>query len=362
MIEKPHHIRLLAGFELKPRPGMTRLLDRELSQALAQALAHDLSRVCPEAERGMLVLGGSLLEPAELLRPGDPAWAALGDLARPVVRERGFQSQILAIGSHRGQTPDRRLASDHEAPQGAFLALPILLIVDGADAEGINRSLEATLFEKGSIDPPARALLGEKAGINTVHGQLLTRNDLLAIQHVQMDTAGLGGFWPLVENILIDPEPDHELDLPGGLTARWEASEQSVSLPFSTFDEARLGLDDYAQQLAAFRAIQSLLALHGIAWSCRNAQSGVALSDDQLRETGQSESADDGVTLQLHPACGLMAWTVSRAGQLEHWYPLSPTGFQQLQQDIQALKLPTHRHEPPAVRNGRLTTRSGDTP
>ncbi|MGY6588691.1 MAG: hypothetical protein ACXIUB_10465 [Wenzhouxiangella sp.] len=362
MIEKPHHIRLLAGFELEPRPGMTRRLDRELSQALAQALARDLSRVCPEAERGMLVLGGSLLEPAELLRPGDPAWTALGDLARPVIRERGFQSQILAIGSHRGQILDRRLAGDQEEPQGAFLALPILLIVDAADAEEINRALEATLFEKGSIDPPARALLGEQAGINTVHGQLLTRNDLLAIQHVQMDTAGLGGFWPLVENVLIDASNDHELTLPGDLIARWEASEQSVSLPFSTFDEAGLGLDDYAQQLAAFRAVQSLLALHGIAWSCRDAQSGAARPADQLRETGRSETADDGVTIQLHPACGLVAWTVSRAGQLEHWYPLSPTGFEQLQQDIEALGLPVHRREPAAVRDGRLTTQPGDTP
>ena len=362
MIEKTHHIRLLAGFELEPRPGMTRLLDRELSQALAQALARDLSRVCPEAERGMLVLGGSLLEPAELLRPGDPAWNALADLSRPVVRERGFNSQVLAIGSHQGQTPDRRLSGAQSDPQGAFLALPILLIVDADEAEAINRSLEATLFEKGSIDPPARALLGEQAGINTVHGQLLTRNDLLAIQHVQMDTAGLGAFWPLVENILIESGQDHELTLPGALTARWEADEQRVSLPFSTLDESAQDLDEYAQQLAAFRAIQSLLALHGITWSCRNAQSGDDLPTDQIRETGRSEETTDGVTMQLHPACGLIAWTVCRAGQLEHWYPLSPAGFQQLQQDIQGLELPVHRHEPASVSDGRLTARPGDSP
>ncbi len=361
MIEKPHHIFLLAGFELKPGPGIPRLLDREFTQALAQALARDLSRVCPEAEQGMLVLGGSLLEPAELLRPGNPAWNALADLARPVVRERGFQSQILAIGSHRGQTPDRRLASDQKEPQGAFLALPILLIVDAVDAEAITRSLEATLFEKGSIDPPARALLGDRAGIDTVHGQLLTRNDLMAIQHVQMDTAGLGAFWPLVENILIDPGQNHELTLPGGLSARWEAAGQDVSLPFSTFDESDLDLDAYAQQLAAFRAVQSLLALHGIPWTCQSANTGAHLPSDQIREPGQSTRCEDGVTMQLPPACGLLAWTVCRAGQLENWYPLSPTGFQALQKDIQALELPMHRLELAAVREGRLTPQPDET-
>ncbi|MGY6631957.1 MAG: hypothetical protein ACXIUL_13245 [Wenzhouxiangella sp.] len=360
MIEKPHHIRLLAGFELEPRPGIGRLLDRELSQEIAQALARDLSRVCPAAEHGMLVLAGSLLEPAELLRPGDPAWTALADLSRPVIRERGFNGQILAIGSHQGRAPDSRLSGDQAEAQGAFLALPLLLIVDPSEAASINRSLESTLFEKGSIDPPARALLDLRAGVKTVHGQLLTRNDLLAIQHVQMDTAGMGAFWPLVEQILVDPTHDHEVSLPGDLNARWEAARQGVVLPFSTFDNSPQALDDYAQQLAAFRAIQSLLALHGINWACEDAQAGTGLSGDLLREPAGHSDENDGVTVQLHPACGLIAWSVCRGGQLEHWYPLNSTGFDRLQREIRELGLPSHRSEPAAVSDGRLTTRTGE--
>lgn len=349
-----HHIRLLAGFELASSAIQQRQIDREHCQPLLEALAKDLARVCPDVESGMLVLGGSLLEPDELLQPSDPVWSALQDLAAPVVRQHGCEGQLLAIGAHQGRLPDRRLQARQPQPQGAFLTLPLMLVIDQSKAPAVARRLEEALFETGSIGPPARALLAERCGIDTVHGQLLTRHDLMALQHVQMDTAGLGAFWPLVEQILIDPDSDHAHQLVVDWQARWVASQHTVLLAFESLNTTSLAIDDYARQLGAFRAMISLLELHGIAWALDPAPEGLNEAQSIVKEVAGPGYGADGITVQLHQDCGLIAWTVQKNRHLEHWYPVNAAGFEQLQAEVQTLGLPLRHSEPACLHDGQL--------
>ncbi len=285
----------------------------------------------------MLVLAASLFEPFELMQPGFPAWQALEELAESTLRERGFEPRILAIGAHRSQMPHENLQPPEQVPQGQFLALPITLICPADEADALEKALEAELFERGSIDPPARALLSESAGLETVHGQLLTLADLIALQHVQLDGAGLGGFWPVIEQVLVDAGREHEHELPAGLRANWEPSRQRVDIPFVSLDQCSGDNDDYALWLRAFRTLTALLDSHGVDWRARP-EAPVVFDPDNysmIESTGPIDHTD-GITVHHHPDIGLLAWTVVEDGRMMHIYPLRPESANRVMRDLAA--------------------------
>ncbi|MDZ7791333.1 MAG: hypothetical protein U5L08_12740 [Xanthomonadales bacterium] len=341
MNESMHHIRLLAGLEIQPGRNPERTLDRHRAERLAGHLAEDLRRTVAAVDRTMLVLGAALFEPFELMRPGFPAWGALEELADSTVRERGFEPRLLAIGSHRGRMPHAALQPPGQAPQGLFLALPITLVCPADEAEALRQALEDGLFERGSIDPPARALLSESVGLETVHGQLLTLADLIALQHVQLDGAGLGGFWPVVEKVLVEGERDHDHEaLPGGLRAYWRAGS-GVEIPFVSLDQFDGDGDEYALWQRAFRTLTTMLDSHGIDWQALPEEPVVFDPDNSsmIESAGVTDRAD-GVTVQHHPDTGLVAWTVVEDGRMMHIYPLRPASADRVMRDLAARGLP----------------------
>lgn len=337
MTDSVHHIRLLAGLEIEPGQSPTRVLDRHQADTLAGHLAEDLHRVAPEVEQAMLVLGGSLLEPAELIRPGFPAWQGLEELAEATLRERGFAPRILAIGAHTGRLPHAALQPPDQTPLGQMLALPMTLICPAGQAEALQKKLEAVLFEQGSVHPPARALLEQAAGLDSVHGQLLTLADLIALQHVQLDAAGLGGFWPVVEQVLVEADKAQDHDLPGGLRARWCPHQARIDIDFLSLDQHGGPTDDYALWLRAFRTLTALLDSHGIDWHATPSEPVVHDPENRsmIEVAGKCDSADS-VTVHQHPDIGLLAWSVVEDGRLVHIYPLSPESTERVMSDLAA--------------------------
>ncbi len=328
-----HDIRLVAGFEVKTGPIGQRILNKVDCQALGDALAEDLARVASDAGRGTLVIVGSLFEPGELLRPGFPAWQALEDLFRPLSRESQSGGQIMAIGAHDKRFPDARLCPPANPPAGQFLALPLTLISDRDTPGNLTERLERDLFERGGIHPPAQSILANTTGLEIVHGQLMTLNDLIALQHVQMDTAGLGPFWPVVELALVEPLKDHEFDLPGSLTAHWEAGKHLVEIDFVTFDQFDGDVDSYALWTRAFRSLSTLLELHAMPVKINS-----ALTHDRERqclvESVGPIRCNNGLTEQIHADCGLLAWTLVEDQRQFNLYPLTSDGFGLLKNDF----------------------------
>lgn len=337
MNDSVHHIRLLAGLEIDPGHGnaITRTLDRHQADTLASHLAGDLHRAVPEVETTMLVTAGTLLEPGEMIRPGFPAWAGLEELAETTLRERGFGARILAIGAHAGRLPHRDLQPPDTPPQGRFLALPITLICPQEQAVDLKARLESSLFERASLDPPARALLSEATGLDSVHGHLLTLADLIALQHVQLDGAGLGGFWPVVEQSLVDPDQAASHELPGGLTASWQPAQGRVTIDFFSFDQFDGDIDAYALWQRAFRTLTALLDNHAVDWRARPSDPVVADGHNAtLVEPAGRFQAADGITVQHHPDVGLLAWSVVEDGRLIHVYPLNAESVNRVMNDF----------------------------
>jgi len=335
MIEKVHHIRLLAGLEIEPGQSFGRTLDRHQADRLATHLAADLSRAAPAVESAMLVVSGSLLEPAELLRPGFPAWAALEELTESSLRGEEFEPRIMAIGAHAGRMPHPDLQAPRRHPQGQFIALPMILSCPADQSRDRREELESCLFERGSIDPPARACLSDSIGLLSVHGQLLTLADLMAIQQVQYDAAGLGGFWPVIEHALGESPDGRDLEIPGGLAARWQPIPGRLEIDFISFDQAVDRGIDHALWMRAFRTLTALLDSHGTGWRTRPRPPVVfdPQAEAMIEPAGKSD-APEGLTVHQHPDIGLLALSVVEDGRLVHIYPVNAAALERVMADL----------------------------
>ncbi|QOC21927.1 hypothetical protein IC757_12940 [Wenzhouxiangella sp. AB-CW3] len=331
-----HHIRLAAGLEIQSDPAsVKRVLAREPASELAAHLARDLARVVPEVEQTMLVAGGALFEPTELLQPGLPAWTALEELAGNLLRQSGFQPQVLAIGAHEGRLPHRDLQPGADAPLGQFLVIPLVLLGPTDQATSIEQRLEASLFETGAVHPPGRALLQTQLGLDTVHGQLLTANDLIALQHVQLDGAGLGGFWPVIEHALMAPDQPRTFELPGALSANWNAHAKRLDVQFLGHDQALARQLDPVLWTRAFRTMIALLDAHAVDWQAIGENPLTFDSARQMMiEAAGSASHADGLTVHHHPQLGLLAWTVVEDGNMHHLHPLRPSAAEAIEQEL----------------------------
>lgn len=355
MHQPTHHIRILAGFEIVPSDDHRRTLERGHAQALADALASDLAKQLPDDGETVLVVGGVVLEPDALLQPNFPIYQALEQLAKPLIRDQGLHSSVLAIGAHQRQMPDDRLQPKQHRLMGQMALIPMVVITDVDRGPGIERDLETQLFESGSINPPARALLAEYAGLDSVHGQLLTVNDLMALQRVQLDAAGLSGFWEVIETILIADDSDHAFELPGGVTAQWHHKDARLLIDFVTFDhwarthaekdpQANDNLaEDYGLWVRGYRTLLALIDNHAIPWGL--AVPDTAVLDERHQsviEPGHpmgnaSESpsiAGPHLTEHVDQTLGLLAWTLVEEGRAHHLYPTTPQAIAPMRQDF----------------------------
>lgn len=333
---------LVATFEIESGGDVHRLLSRADCEALAAALAQDLARQVEDAGAGLLVVGGGLFEPSELLRIGFPAWQALSDLSRNAFQSPGIEGSVMAIGAHGGRLPDSRLTPSGSGLGGQLLALPLMLRCSGADAASLKEQFESILFEKGGLHPPTRAAFSQATGLDTGHGQLMTLNDLIALTHVQMDTAGLGAFWPVVEHVLIRDRKSIRFDLPGPLMTRWCNESRTAKVRFETFDDFDGGIKEYALWTRAYRSLSALLSLHGVELQV---ESDHTLDETRhaLIETSGPANGSTRLTEQVHGECGLLCWTLIEDRKQFNLYPLDSAGINLLKQDFAARNLDAHR-------------------
>ena len=344
---KTHHIPILAVFEIVPTSDFNPILSRDQIEDLADALATDLSRCLPEDMTSLLVCGGVIVEPAQLLQPGFGMWEALSQLAKPILRDKGLHSGVLAIGAHGNELPDDRLQPKHHLLAGQFICIPMMVITDEALGDRVEKHLETVLFESGSINPPARALLAEYSHVDSVHGQLLTRNDLMALQRLQLDAAGLSGFWDAAESALLRPDENHHISLPGHLIAEWSSTSQKLEIHFHTFDQwmaesSPIDNDqamNYLLWLRAFRTLTALIESHGISWGVITKAN--ALFDETRQcviETTDpipmNANAQQKLTQHQAPEVGLVAWTLIEDGSMIHLFPVSTRAIKQMTRDF----------------------------
>lgn len=338
-------------------------LDRAAATRLAEAIAADLGRLVPDLARFALVVPGALYDQTELLRPGFPLLAALDDVFRGTLLDGGFVPGLIALGSDDGRAFTLPALNPARQPgAGALLMLPFALLGRPADIDALSALLENQLLQSGGVSADTRRCVESVFGVRFVNLSYATVGDLCALLKVQLEHAGFGGLWELLERALFRPQDPADVSLPTG--NRFLMSEGTVWTPFWTFDDwAQVGpgQDRPADALAAgyveWVKVQRQYLMAFAAWglpvrlaigeaftecagtTMRELRAGAQLDGDYLVETVlRVENAGPErrllITNQFDDEVGTLAYTVAALDAdgcllaLEHHYPLTPRGLE----------------------------------
>ena len=289
-------------------------LDRDAAEALAAHVAADLVALLPGVQHARLLLGGALLDPAEVLRPGFPVHAALEELAVRVPRT----AAVVAFGSHEGRMPIAALMPDAALRGSALRVLPLVLETGAEHAPALGAALESELAARGEAGALTADGLMRAVGARFAHARYLTQADLLALVCVQYEHRGLAPFWQLIEAALLTPDRVEETLSPRGLHCRWDGRAMRSETPAAWMQHRDPADDDaahaYAGAVFELRQAAALAGAHGLALTFDAAEGDAALG--YAIETVADPRAGLGVPqLIAHPAPGLgvVAVTVVQA-------------------------------------------------
>ncbi|MCA1778792.1 MAG: hypothetical protein LC637_05280 [Xanthomonadaceae bacterium] len=318
----PNHIRLVAGFEIRPPSTQARyVFERDQAERLGGLIADDLAACVADVRAGHLVIGPALLEPGQVLSPGHAPWTAMREIAR---LDGPLEPGVTSIGSRQGRLSHAVLEPCREPPQGLFVCLPLLVAVEAARFETLATQLEQVLFERGGLQPPAMGTLADATGLDPVHGQLMTQADLMALVKMQLAGAGLDPFWPPVEHALLAPDQAASLELPAGLKALWNIKAGGWELEFAIPQEFGSASDAWALWLRSWRQTIALLETHLVPWRALTDEP-VATVDDANQWVRAANGPADGPNrawIRQHPEVGLIGYSSIIDGQRADYFPL----------------------------------------
>ncbi|MDN3517915.1 hypothetical protein QWY84_09855 [Aquisalimonas lutea] len=250
----------------EPPPGP---LAWEEADRLCWALAEDLQRILgPLNEYGFVVLGG-LYDLTEILRPGLPMVDILSELYRRSLPDTRFQPQVMAIGTRGEEFPIPAIAPQCRPGSGPLLAIPFLLLGEPEAMDRLSTRLEKDLLEKGRASLRTGQLVQDSFGITALNLSFATFNDLCALMKVQLDNAGFGPLWELLEAALFTDRPPARAQLPEGNLFLVEGTEAFTRfLTFSQWRRHCPNSQDPAADYARFHQLQRQysagLAAHGL--------------------------------------------------------------------------------------------------
>ena len=279
-------------------------LDRDAAETLAAYVAADLAAMLPGVQHARLLLGGALLDPAEVLRPGFPVHAALEELAVRVPRT----AAVVAFGSHDGRMPIATLMPDAALRGSALRVLPLVLETDAEHAPALGAALESELAARGEAGALTADGLMRALGAHFAHARYLTQADLLALVCVQYEHRGLAPFWQLIEAALLTPDRVEATLSPRGLRCRWDRGTVRIETPAAWMQHRDHADDDaahaYAGAVFELRQAAALAGAHGLALAFDAAEGDAALG--YAIETSADPRAELGVPqLVAHSAPGL---------------------------------------------------------
>lgn len=182
-----------------------RSLDRAAAEAIGGLLAADLQRLLPGAEAAHLAAAGALFDPAQVLRPGFPLFADLGDLATRALPPAAAP-QVIAFGSHAGSMPSDALQPSTALGAGPLLLLPFSLFGPAATLAPLGARMEQEFLARGEAGTALADALMRRFGLRLEHARYLTRHDLCALTCVQLEHAGFAAAWEVLEAALLAPE------------------------------------------------------------------------------------------------------------------------------------------------------------
>jgi hypothetical protein len=266
------HCPALLAIELAaPAPALLPQLPTEQAAALVDAIAGDLARLLPGVDGLGLAVAGALFDPAQLLRPGWPIFAELALLYSR--QRRGDPAPVVAgFGAAGGRMASPVLEPEPGLGGGSFVVVPFVLVGEDALAQRIGARMEEDFHDQGLAGAAVPLFLAQALGLEVAHARYFTHHDLCALTAIQLDHAGLGPAWSLVEAALLSPGRARFVQTEGG--AAWRLADGGVrGAAFGFADWVAgpgAGLDTdrraegFVETLLMQRRTAALLAAHGL--------------------------------------------------------------------------------------------------
>lgn len=270
------HCPAILAIELAaPAPALLPQLPTEQAALLVDAIAADLARLLPGVEGLGLAVAGALFDPAQVLRPGWPLFAELGLLYR---RERrgDHTPAVVGFGAAGGRMASPVLEPEPGFGGGHFVVVPLVLVGDDALAQAVGLRMEREFSDTGLAGAAVPLFLRQALGLEAAHARYMTRHDLCALTAMQLDHAGLGPVWSLLEAALLAPTQTQFARTEGGAAWRYGAGGlRAAGFGFGAWARgpgatlaASARAEGFAETLLAQRRVAALLTAHGLppAW------------------------------------------------------------------------------------------------
>ncbi len=323
--------------------------ERDEAAELAACIGADLEALLPNVAAAHLVVAGGLYDSAQLLRPGWPVFATLGEFA-----ERGLADasagHLVAYGTQDGRWPVAALETETGlVAAGGMLFLPWLLLGEDASIARLGAAMERDFIARGEAGPRTADFLIRALGVRCEHARYLTRHDLCALTCVQLEHAGFAAAWQLLEAALLAPEQTETALSARGRRWRYADGLAQTGSPSYGAWLAEYGHEvppaerahAYAASLFELRQYAALFAAHRLPL----AVDGVPVTGQYVLETRAALHPELGTpVLYAHeaPALGIVAISAAQAlpdgmHWIAHGWPLSAAGLAGLRKALTAL-------------------------
>lgn len=325
-----------------------KLLGKAEAEQMLAHLATDLSRNLPEIKSCALGMAGALFDQTQLLRPGYPAYSKLESMLEVSYGSGPFEPRLLSFGAESGRMPEPELQPLDEIPLGLLQTLPLVVSGEAGLVGRLSDTMEHGFLESGQLSAHSARALEANFGIAVNHARFMTITDLNAMLRLQLEHFGFLPLWQLVDAAVNDPKTELQVEGSAGQAFGWDG--RAVRAIFESFDHwAREGggrsLDPGGQALASgysdwtreYRQYLATLASHGITVEqALPASPGEPLAGSFMVERSRYNPGRDAAPVTEHSSgeLGTVAVTVVRNEAQFNYYPLLPSGLNELHAEI----------------------------
>jgi hypothetical protein len=315
-----------------------KLLSRADADQMLAHLSADLSGLMPGISQCSLAAPGALFDQTQLLRPSYPVFNCLQDT---LTASKGRGARLLSIGADGNMMPMPEIQPEADIPLGILQVLPLVLMGPAQDVSLLGQEMEHCFLEKGQLSAQSAQFLESAFDIRLNHARFMTLTDLRAMFRLQLEHFGFLPLWELVDAALENTGRELTVELENGQKYRWK--DGAVHAEYQSFDywaqqgsgktiDAQRGklAEAYAHWTRQLRQYLTTLRAHGIEVVFHLQDSPVqAISGSYFVATGNgpSEQNDASVTEHSFAELGTVCITHAHDGTLDHYYPLTAQGI-----------------------------------
>jgi hypothetical protein len=325
------------------RPAVLGVSDSE------QLLAHigaDLKALFPGISDCSLIAAGALFDQTQVLRPSYPVFSALESTSTND-RAENFKPGLVSIAAQGGKIPHEDLRPLSDIPLGLLQLLPIVVHGPAGLVSELGQLMEYRFLEEGQVSAHSAAWMETAFSVSVNHARFMTLTDLNAMLRLQLEHFGFLPMWELLDAALNGQTAPLEVVSQGGHAFEWQNG--SVWTHFETFDSwsasgEGAGMEASRQALAAAygdwtretRQYLTTLNAHGLDVKFLLSGSEVPLPGTFFKQPGGTAACagEAIITEHSYAELGTIAVTVCSCGKVDHYYPLSPRGLNDIHAHI----------------------------